>query len=435
MKPIVYFFGTISGRLVSYPEDHTRAFFTNFIKKAKHISQIVLHREDNLLYYGYVRRFSPNYNYLGICLCIDCVYKDMKHMFSVFDSIFADMVQQGDILKISSNSQIEWSMDSFFSEEVAVAEYSKKILDSINLSEQNILVLPPVDFSMSIDKCLDISLGNDSGLIADAIKRYCNLYIVKTNSEIARVTSFQNLVKGKNVEIQKLNSRLTEKKQQISELKTKYSKLNEQKRQYKKVVVLCILTVACGIGLFFLKDSLDSTRDNLVDARNDIVQKDGNIKKLNKKITALQTSLSEEKQWRKKLENTITEFKNYMPVMITDVEIANTYKGGDIETDYGEDIYSSRSMYLKPRIVYKGIKTGENIMLSVKLYAPSGLRRSSSSPSDCTFMDSLYVYGGSNIESLSCWGSKSKGFWKSGTYRYEVWYGDVCLKAKTFTIH
>ena len=115
MRPVIYFFGTFANGFASYPQDHTKSFFQDFIKKARLASQIVLHREGNLLYYGYVRRMNESDN-IGICLCLDCIYIKTEYLFSVFDDAFADLVERGEILKINGNSEILWAIDNFHSE-------------------------------------------------------------------------------------------------------------------------------------------------------------------------------------------------------------------------------------------------------------------------------------------------------------------------------
>lgn len=167
-------------------------------------------------------------------------------------------------------------------------------------------------------------------------------------------------------------------------LKTQYEILNKQKKQYRWVAILSICVI---IGLYFLNDKFNS-------------------------------------------------IKNAFPINITNIEIGNTYPGGTIETNYGSTIYSSNTMYLRPRITYTGINTGRSINLKIRWYRPDGTMSSAdSSPSGYSQQDSLYVYSGSNTETLKGWGNKSKGCWGKGTYRIEIWYENVCLKAKTFTIY
>lgn len=94
-------------------------------------------------------------------------------------------------------------------------------------------------------------------------------------------------------------------------------------------------------------------------------------------------------------------------------------------------------MYLKPRITYTGISSGHSITINVRWYTPDGtVSRGEGSPSGYSLSQSIYVQSGEdNITTLSGWGNQTKGNWKKGKYRFEIWYGNVCLRSKTFTIY
>lgn len=124
------------------------------------------------------------------------------------------------------------------------------------------------------------------------------------------------------------------------------------------------------------------------------------------------------------------------PMDITNIEIASVDYENDFITQYGRSIWSYETKYLKPRITYNGLVSG-NKTLKVKWYSPSGsLQTGLSSPSGCTFSQTVYISEAQNQTiSLKGWGSNTYGNWRSGTYRLEIWYENVCLKAKTFTIY
>ena len=131
----------------------------------------------------------------------------------------------------------------------------------------------------------------------------------------------------------------------------------------------------------------------------------------------------------------INDVSEAYPMIITDIEIGNTSKGGDVQTGYGERIYDYNTMYLKPRISYVGLKSGTKT-LKVKWYTPSGsISRGDSSPAGFSQSDDEYISGGDDVLFLSGWGNEYKGNWSSGTYRIEIWYENTCLKAKTFKIY
>ena len=223
------------------------------------------------------------------------------------------------------------------------------------------------------------------------------------------------------------------------QLRADFSKLQSQKKQYRNVILLVLVVLACCVGLFFMNGSLNNTKNELSGARNKISDLNSRVSNLKEELDNTKTSLKITLEERDKVQQKMNDLKNTvgssMPILITDIQIANTSSDGDIVTDYGNTIYSSNTMFLKPKISYTGIKTGENIDLNVKFYTPSGLSTGSGSPYGCSYSTSMYVYSGDNTETLSGWGSSSRGHWSSGTYRFEIWYGSICLKEKTFTIY
>lgn len=249
MKPIIYFFGTLPTGFSTYPQDHTKDFFSDFVSKSKNNVQIVLHRKDNLLHYGYVRKLSDR-KYFGICLCIDCIFNDVAKLFVIFDDVYASMVQKGDILKLGNEKCVDWALSDFVSEHIAIAEYSKQIIDTINLSETNTQLLPPANFSISINDTLDLSLEDGQSKIIDATKRYTNLYIVKKESEIERVNSFCAVINRKDLEIKALKSTIKATKKANTELNNKLIKAKAKQKNITWVAVLGMIVLIFGFVLW-----------------------------------------------------------------------------------------------------------------------------------------------------------------------------------------
>jgi len=430
----VYVFGCLGNGYTQYPDDYAKVIYQSFYAKSTASSQITIHRDNNLIYYGYIRKLDVSSQYIGFCVLLNGImFSQIGRLFPIFENAVADLVARGEILHFSDRGEVTSSITNLNERQQEVERIVSVIQNQISDLGSYTRKLPPVSYGVSNNESKTFSESDKNEDIVNASCKFGYTYVLKDKDyDTVSLSSYKSVLIRLNKEKDNLYNN-------YSELKTKYEKLTEQKKQYKKVVVLCVLIALCGIGLFFLKDSLDNTRNNLKDARNDITQKEGMIKTRDEKIVSLESSLSAEQSRRESAENELTELKNsysdYMPVIITDVEIANVYNDGSVETDYGGTIYSSYSMYVKPKITYKGIKTGESISLDIKLYTPSGLSRGSSSPSDCSWTESFYVSSGSNTQSFQGWGGSSKGHWTSGTYRYEFWYGNVCLKAKSFTIH
>lgn len=124
------------------------------------------------------------------------------------------------------------------------------------------------------------------------------------------------------------------------------------------------------------------------------------------KILSLESEKSTLESEKRSAEDALSTLKQKVgdsyPLIISDIEIANVTYNGDIETNYGNTLYSSRTMYLKPRIKYYGISSG-NKTLKIKWYNPNGtLKTGSSSPYGFSQSENCYIYNGSdNTYSLS----------------------------------
>ena len=128
--------------------------------------------------------------------------------------------------------------------------------------------------------------------------------------------------------------------------------------------------------------------------------------------------------------------KAYMD--IRKMEFANTEKGGAEITPYGGILYASSMRFLKPKIYYNG-KCAENkeVTLYWKIIQPDGsIKSSKNSPKGYTSSGSINIKPGSNqIFYIPGWGNEEKSSYKSGTYRYELWYNGNEIYETNFTIY
>lgn len=183
-------------------------------------------------------------------------------------------------------------------------------------------------------------------------------------------------------------------------------------------IVIAILAIGAGVLAFLYIDT--NSKYNRASARN----------------ASLQNVVSNMEDMVNDYDNLVNSISTTYPIIITDIELANVYKNGEIETDYGSTIYDYCTMYLQPRITYTGLVTGEK-EFKIKWYMPNGdLRTGNNSPSGFSFSDTVNINTGeNNTYVFSGWGNETMGNWSSGRYRLEIWYEDVCLKAKTFRVY
>lgn len=443
MNSSVYIYGELSNGYTQYPnEDHSSTIFQKFYTQSKSITQIAIHRDGNLMYYAYFRKLEQN-KYIGLCVLLNGIMiTRFDGLFSLFEGVISNLVTHGYLIKFDERGNLTANTNKLYMnpEEIDIVATSLKA--GFNNLEASAKRLPPINYAVNNTSVKKFSVEDPEGDILQSSYTNGFTYIYKSkNFNTAAIDSYRGVLSR----VSKQNDKL---KKENADLIASNEKIKKQKKQYQFVIVLFIAVIGCCCGLFFLNDNLNTTKNELADANNIIEGKNQNIAEQRNRISnmtlqinSLQSSLSEEKEKRESAENEMQELKSLVsssvPIIITDIEIANVYQNGDIQTGYGSSIYSYSSMYLQPRITYTGIRDGESITLYAKLYGISGtLQTGSTSPSGYTFSSNMTISSGSgNTHVLLGWGGASKGFWSRGTYRYEIWYSNVCLKAKTFTLY
>ena len=422
MNCSVYIFGELSSGYTQYPEDSSSHILSNLITNCKAATQLVIKREDNLMYYSYIRKLENN-KYIGLSILVNGYYiQNIQDLFSIFEKTLEELVTIGSIVCFSNDGKIVPSQRQLREQEEDIDTLSINLSSEFNNAGKS-YKLPGVDYSIAKDSIKEYCINDDKRYITRSSYTYGFTYIYKDKDyNTVKVDSYRsvlNRISTENSDLKKINTALHEENQKIL----------RKKKQFRNVILLILTVLACGVGLFFLNVSLNDTKNELINARNDINALNSKVSNLSEELDNTKTQLRITRKERDEAQHKMNDLKDKvgsaMPIIITDIQIANTNYSGDIETDYGNAIYSSSTMYLKPKISYTGIKTGENINLNVKFYTPSGLSTGSSSPYGCSYSTSMYVYSSNNTETLSGWGGSSRGHWRSGQYRFEIWYGDV----------
>ncbi len=447
----LYIFGESSG-YKQYPDDSNN--FMDCFKYQQSNSLLYIQRKADLVYYVYTQKIDKEKNsFLGFCLVFNGVYiKNFKNAFAIFEKLYSDCILSGKLFRLGENGKIDYATEDFASQTVEYDRLVSVFNDELEKKNRTLFAQLPKTYKMG-QGSKAFSMSDSPELIADGISVYDSISIANNNN---------------NEDLDYVGRMLQQLYSENKKLKAEYEILNKQKKQYRWVAILSICVIAILIGLYFLNDNLSgiisnqsskisnlestianknseitSLHDTLSQERYVIKQRNNEIRLLNTNLTTYKDSLKLSLDHNDELSDRLSEqeskfysLRSIFPINITNIEIGNIYHDSSIETNYGNTIYSSHTMYLQPRITYTGINTGRSINLKIKWYTPSGaMKTGDSSPSGFSQQESLYVYSGSNTVTLQGWGNKTKGHWGKGTYRIEIWYENVCLKAKTFTIY
>lgn len=200
-------------------------------------------------------------------------------------------------------------------------------------------------------------------------------------------------------------------------------------------MLFLLLAASLAAGYFLFKDS-GTAKAGLKDANGQIATLQKEVNDLKIQLDTTTQNLYRERSARAKLQYDNDTLKSLFPLHVTALEVANADGKGNSISAYGKDIAASSSMYLMPRITYMGLKVGETIELMVRLYDHENkLVTGSNSPAGYSYSCKIGpIMPNENAVALSGWGGADKGHFKPGTYRYEVWYNDMCLKQCVFRL-
>lgn len=473
---IYFFIGTQKG-YSQYPNNYSKDIISNILAKTdrkKNLSQFAISMNGKLAYMTYQYRYSDS-KYFGIC----CEYNNVvptnfEYLFEFFDNIVQDVLTKGEIIHYDSFGIISPSIDYISDKIELVNYYSNYISNHFNDKLAKYINLPSQNYTSEKKKVVVLAYDDKHTQLIDLLNTYDNVVISRDNPY---VLGYANTLKKSS--------------ERISQLEKEVARINRQKKQYRMVVFLVIAVAGCLVALYSSNSNIQSLNSDLSQRKEEIKTLNSDLTTANAKIdtmslelsdknqrivvlqkesvknknsidslnsltqnqetlisdlrsdlsstnSSLSSTKSELSQTQRKLSNYQNKVGKHLPLIVTDIEIANHYKGSKEETGYGGTIYSKNSMYLAPRISYIGLVEGTRKFL-IKLYRPDGTLStgspSSETPKGYSYSASGYIYEGENKRELSGWGNEKKGHWPKGTYKIEVWYNDMCLKSKSFTIY
>ena len=98
MNSSVYLFGEMAEGYTQYPEDSSSEIFHRLYANSKATTQIAIHRDGNLMYYGYIRKLENN-KYLGLCVVLNGIMLTrIDSLVSLFENIIASLVSKGTLI-------------------------------------------------------------------------------------------------------------------------------------------------------------------------------------------------------------------------------------------------------------------------------------------------------------------------------------------------
>ena len=324
MNCSTYVFGELSRGYTQYPEDSSSNIFKEIESDCLALTQLIVHRDENLMYYIYVRKLDKK-KFIGLSVVINGYYLTrIQSLFSLFEKEIEKLTEKGVIIHLTEEGDISSKLASLSDEEEEVISVVNTLQVKIN-SMARIKRLPPADFSVSVSSRKIFRETDPMTEIAEASCRFGFTVVLKEKDyDTIRLTSFKNILKNLNAEkfaLIKENENLREVNRTIQ----------RQKNNFKKVVFLSLILVVCGVGAILLYFSLNDANVQLDVARRTINEKDVKIENRDHRISTLRDSVKSlkedverEKTSNEKLESKLQTVMSYYPFAVTKCEVNNS---------------------------------------------------------------------------------------------------------------
>lgn len=286
MNGSIYIFGGYNSEFKVYPDDGNKTSLSRIASLRKAPSQLIIHRDANLMYYTYIREVEQK-RYIGFSYVVNNIMIwDIRKIFLNFEEIFEGVATSGIFLHLNNNGNlIIKNLNAFSEEKEELHALSLEI--SRKFEHLNSSILPARDFTIEKDSIKYFDQNESNQTILDASHRYGFTVILKDKDfNTLRLNNYSATLSN----LQRTNEQLNK---EISSLKSKIAKISRQKKQFKILIFAFIIIIICAIGILLLNNNLTETRYKYNEAtqtvanQNDTIgEQKGHINDLNNELSA-----------------------------------------------------------------------------------------------------------------------------------------------------
>lgn len=278
MNSTIYLFGNLGQGLTLYPNDYTKNTFKEFISRANAPTQIIIHRDGNIMNYGYIRKIE-NKQVIGVCFQINGQYLTViKPLFEIFEDIIANITIRGEIIRLNSQGNLIANISKFTDKTKEVERIMGYCQTELLKMSTSCLTLPSIDYSTSDS---DISNFKDT----DNNQKIINSSVKNGYTFIYKAYDYDTLTfSGYRSTLYTLNQENESNKQKIKELDSKLSVLRRQKKQMNVVVCLVLLLFFGSVVFFNTLDKKNKDIKNQQDTIDNQLSENSKLTQENKLI-------------------------------------------------------------------------------------------------------------------------------------------------------
>ena len=399
MNASVYLFGEFNSGYSQYPDDYASSIFQKFSANAKSTTQIAIHRDGNLVYYGYIRKLQQG-RYIGLCVVLNgLILKRIDGLFSLFENTISNLVTNGKLIHFNEQGDLVTCVEKLYLNQEEIDLLTESLRAGFKRFEAYSATLPAVSYGTSKDSCKDFVVDDEQEKIIKSSYTNGYTYVYKSKGfNTAQLNSYKGVLSRSYKEKQELAAKL-------DALEKEHAKTLKQKKQFKYVIIMFVILLGCAIGLLTLNDNLNLTRDALSSANDTISMQNDSLYVKSVEISNLHDANHELDVRRQAEEDKRIEAESNLESLKKKICDRQPFIVKSTSFDFS-------SGYL--RFEYYGM-TDSTVNIKVRAYNDEGSSYSNSS--------SIYIESGDNSASIFLSRGLDSGKW----YSFELLKDNIIL--------
>lgn len=241
MNTTVYLFGKFNNGYTQYPDDYTSEIFYKFHENAKSTTQIAVHRDGNLMYYGYIRKLEQE-RYIGLCVVLnDLLLTRIDRLFSLFEDTISGLVTKGHLIHFNKQGDIVTNVETLYMNKEEIDLLNESLRAGFNHLMDSIRALPPISYGTAKDTVMNFVVDDDLGEIIKSSHTNGYTFIYKSQGfntaqmdsyigMLTQVTNLQKELEQLRAECIKASKEKDDFHLRFEQLQIENTKLNKEKK-------------------------------------------------------------------------------------------------------------------------------------------------------------------------------------------------------------
>ena len=341
MNISVYLYGSFRSGYSQYPDDYAKSIFDNFHHYSKATTQIAIHREGNLMYYGYIRKLEDK-NYIGLCTVINGKYlTTIDSLFPVYEGIIEMMVKNGYLIHFNNQGEITTLVSKLHENAEEIGLITASLQNAFDGLIGKMNPLPPVNYGVGKDSVKNFSIQDELKDIVTSSYTNGYTYVYKSKEyDSASLKSYAATINRMNGQVEALKKQLNETNQQLTKEKL-------AKKRFKLVAILAIVVFIffifninlykdkqqLGENLSATQATLDTTQTNLDETKGKLKNKQNELTIKNEQLNSsreenaeLKLVVSQKTDSLKKFKRKLQQYRENLEreqIKVSKLEISN----------------------------------------------------------------------------------------------------------------